>query len=154
MLPTHENCAFRASLDLHTFLSGSGRSPILVVGRSFRRCDQSRKYVPPETARPLPQARGQASAGDRRFTVVSGPSLSALCMARRSGERVAGELLFRPAARHVTLLHCILVSSDLSWWSLILKALAPDSILARDRSFCVLRREYIRKWRTKGVQLD
>jgi len=85
----HENCAFRASVGLHTFLSGSGRSPILVVGRSFRRCDQSRKYVPPETARPLPQARGQASAGDRRFTVVSSSSLSALRMARRFGQRQA-----------------------------------------------------------------
>src|SRR5246127_4503914 len=41
MLPAHENCAFRASLGLYTFLSGSGRSPILVVGHSFRRCDQS-----------------------------------------------------------------------------------------------------------------
>src|SRR5437016_7383627 len=60
----HENCAFRASVGLHTFFSGSGRSPILVVGRSFRRCDQSRKYVPPETARPLPQARGQASRSE------------------------------------------------------------------------------------------
>src|ERR1700746_982622 len=76
MLPAHENCAFRASLGLYTFLSGSGRSPILVVGHSFRRCDQSGKYVPPETAGPLPRARGQASAGDRRYTVVSGPSLS------------------------------------------------------------------------------
>src|ERR1700746_1151290 len=92
MLPAHENCASRASLGLYTFLSGSGRSPILVVGHSFRRCDQSGKYVPPETAGPLPRARGQASAAARRYTVVSGPSLSALRMARRSGERQAGDL--------------------------------------------------------------
>jgi len=30
MLPANENYAFRASLGLHTFLSGSGRSPILI----------------------------------------------------------------------------------------------------------------------------
>ena len=33
--------------------------------------------------------RGQAPAGDRRYTVVSRPSLSALRMARRSGQRPA-----------------------------------------------------------------
>ena len=38
------------------------------------------------------EREGQASAGDRRYTVVSGPSLSALRMARRSGERQAGDL--------------------------------------------------------------
>jgi hypothetical protein len=45
-------------------------------------------------------------------------------------ELVAGELLFRlPQGMQ----HCCILSSGLSLWPLILKALAPDSILARDR---------------------
>ena len=44
-------------------------------------------------------------------------------------EAVAGELLFRlPQGMQ----HCCIQSSGLSLWPLILKALAPDSILARD----------------------
>jgi methylphosphotriester-DNA--protein-cysteine methyltransferase len=46
---------------------------------------------------------------------------------------VAGELLIRPVAGHVTLLHLSPGIAQLSWWSLILKAFAPDSILARDK---------------------
>ena len=46
---------------------------------------------------------------------------------------MAGELLFLTAAGHVTLLHSVLGLARIELMALILKVLAPDSILARDR---------------------
>src|SRR5271167_779803 len=80
------------SLHFRPFPSPAGRYPTPAVGDPFKSCSEGGESVSTQTNRLVLGARGKASAGRRRYTVVYGFALSALCLGRGFGQRQAGDL--------------------------------------------------------------